>query len=642
MKKNKLRTGLLVSLTGLSLILSGCGSQGIPDDDTLVEGVKNKPVIILKGGEKIEITVGQPFIDPGYIAKDKIDGDLTSIVIVTGTVDTSKPGLYILTYTVTDSQGYTTIVTRTVEVKGVADIIAPVMSLNGLNPTNLNVGDSYNELGATSIDNIDGDITSGIVITGTVDTTTPGTYTITYTSTDNAGNLSTLTRTINVNAPADITPPVMSLNGLNPTNLNVGDTYNELGATSIDNIDGDITSGIVVTGTVDTTTVGTYTITYTSTDNAGNVSTLTRTVNVTANDVVKKTGQVISYDENGQVSTTIKDDGFYKKGISISYVNSSDIVTDNVTGLKWQDDISVGDLTNKHAVIDGIGGKLGAEKYCAQLSLGGQTWRAPFMWELMSTVDRTSKVNRPAWDNTYFKHDIFHDNPGQVLLPPSEPVYLSLSVDTDSRFGASADVRWKMKPIDGRDIGGIYVGPAGNLDYVRCVTGTAKDTGINPSQRSFTGTDVITDNKTGLEWTNDIPTVQTKGTWKEAIDYCESFTGIGGNSDWRLPNLNEWWSIIDKSKGGYQLGHPAMDPLFTNVKDDHHLGYWTSTTMMMKIPASDPTDAGKTFYDWAWVIGPEKGSDTWGMKKTGGSTIPSGYSPVTPYRDYHFMCVRNK
>ena len=46
----------------------------------------------------------------------------------------------------------------------------------------------YTEQGATASDNTDGDITANIITTGTVDTATPGTYTIHYNVLDTAGN----------------------------------------------------------------------------------------------------------------------------------------------------------------------------------------------------------------------------------------------------------------------------------------------------------------------------------------------------------------------------------------------------------------------------------------------------------------------
>jgi hypothetical protein len=65
--------------------------------------------------------------------------------------------------------------------------------------------------------------------------------------------------------------------------VTVGGTYTDAGATAIDNVDGDLTSKIVKTGTVDTNTIGTYTITYNVSDNAGHDATpVTRTVEVIA------------------------------------------------------------------------------------------------------------------------------------------------------------------------------------------------------------------------------------------------------------------------------------------------------------------------------------------------------------------------
>ena len=64
--------------------------------------------------------------------------------------------------------------------------------------------------------------------------------------------------------------PVITLLGDNPINLTVGDTFTDPGATATDTEDGDITSDIVVGGdTVDTSAVGTYTITYNVSDSDG-------------------------------------------------------------------------------------------------------------------------------------------------------------------------------------------------------------------------------------------------------------------------------------------------------------------------------------------------------------------------------------
>src|SRR5690606_2241154 len=59
-----------------------------------------------------------------------------------------------------------------------------------------------------------------------------------------------------------------------------GDPYVEPGATAQDNFDGDVSDKIEISGDVDTSTIGTYTVTYTVSDSVGNVATAERTVNV--------------------------------------------------------------------------------------------------------------------------------------------------------------------------------------------------------------------------------------------------------------------------------------------------------------------------------------------------------------------------
>ena len=78
---------------------------------------------------------------------------------------------------------------------------APTITLLGANPMTLTVGDTYAEPGATATDSEDGDLSASIVITGTVDTTTAGTYTRYYNVSDSEGLAATeVTRTVQVNA----------------------------------------------------------------------------------------------------------------------------------------------------------------------------------------------------------------------------------------------------------------------------------------------------------------------------------------------------------------------------------------------------------------------------------------------------------
>jgi len=85
------------------------------------------------------------------------------------------------------------------------DIRFPVISLIGSSSISIERGTTYSDAGAKASDNIDGDITSSITTSGLVDTSTPGTYTITYSVSDAAGNSTSLSRTVIVNESAAIT-----------------------------------------------------------------------------------------------------------------------------------------------------------------------------------------------------------------------------------------------------------------------------------------------------------------------------------------------------------------------------------------------------------------------------------------------------
>jgi hypothetical protein len=81
--------------------------------------------------------------------------------------------------------------------------------------------------------------------------------------------------------PPDTTPPLVVLSGEVAMTLLVGEDYLEEGATWTDDYDGAGTIDIASSGSVDTSTLGTYTLKYRYTDEAGNQSNIvTRTVNV--------------------------------------------------------------------------------------------------------------------------------------------------------------------------------------------------------------------------------------------------------------------------------------------------------------------------------------------------------------------------
>lgn len=70
----------------------------------------------------------------------------------------------------------------------------------------------------------------------------------------------------------DITPPEINLKGYNPTYVNLDSAYVESGYTAIDDVDGDLTNKVKVTGTVATHAEGDYTLYYNVSDEAGNAA----------------------------------------------------------------------------------------------------------------------------------------------------------------------------------------------------------------------------------------------------------------------------------------------------------------------------------------------------------------------------------
>ncbi|PTL99417.1 MAG: hypothetical protein DA394_06730 [Candidatus Arcticimaribacter sp.] len=109
-----------------------------------------------------------------------------------------------------------------------------------------------------------------------------GEYAILYAVTDAAGNTASVYREINVRAAADTTAPVITLTGSIVIELLVGDTFTDPGATATDAVDGDLTSSITSSGTVDTSVAGEYAILYAVTDAAGNAASVYREINVRA------------------------------------------------------------------------------------------------------------------------------------------------------------------------------------------------------------------------------------------------------------------------------------------------------------------------------------------------------------------------
>ena len=248
------------------------GNVAIEVTRTVIVQDTTLPVITLTSDSIIYVEYEGTYTEEGATFTDNYDesGDAT---IGGDTVDSSTLGSYTVTYNITDTEGnVATEVTRTVIVQ---DTTIPVITLIGDSTIYVEAGSDYTENGATYSDNYDesGDATIG---GDTIDSSTLGSYTVTYNITDTEGNVAVeVTRTVIVQ---DTTIPVITLTGDETVHVEAGSDYTESGAIFTDNYDSD---GVATIGgdTVDTSVLGTYTITYNITDTNLNIAVeVTRTV----------------------------------------------------------------------------------------------------------------------------------------------------------------------------------------------------------------------------------------------------------------------------------------------------------------------------------------------------------------------------
>ena len=187
------------------------------------------PNIIIIGEKEINLTVGDTYNEQGADATDEEDGDISSKVKISGSVDTSKAGTYEITYSVSDSSGQIKEAKRIVKVqtRPVATTkqntthqvttrpnvttttkkyvqttkritTPPTIRLNGSTVIKLIKGASYSEPGYSAVDANGNNITSRVSVSSNIDTSTPGTYYVKYYVTDSYGNSSSASRTIRV------------------------------------------------------------------------------------------------------------------------------------------------------------------------------------------------------------------------------------------------------------------------------------------------------------------------------------------------------------------------------------------------------------------------------------------------------------
>lgn len=225
------------------------------------------PTINLKGKNPTIVKYEGKYEEKGYSAK-YLGKNITKEVKVSGKVNGNKLGTYKITYEV--GKGiFKRKVIRNVEVR---DLEKPKLEISK-DDVYVCPGDSFVPEKVKATDNYDKDLSKKVKSILNIDKTQ-----VTYQVTDSSGNTTKVVKKI---VYKDKVAPVITLNGNEETYVSLGEKFNDPGVKAEDNCDGDLTKEVKKEGSVDTSKLGEYTITYKVSDKAGNEATKTRKVVIT-------------------------------------------------------------------------------------------------------------------------------------------------------------------------------------------------------------------------------------------------------------------------------------------------------------------------------------------------------------------------
>ncbi|MDA7974526.1 MAG: DUF5011 domain-containing protein, partial [Nitrosopumilus sp.] len=231
------------------------------------------PAIQLHGRERVSVIQDAKYRDAGATCTDLQAGTF----MVNASTDTSVPGAREITLTCRDQSGNSANATRTVIVVPAGDKTEPVITLVGPDRDSVRIGATYDDPGATCRDPLEGllDVTSS----GLGDLRS-GVHLINYTCVDIVGNTDKRTRTVVPVEPDDTLTLV--LRGTTIHHLNVGDTYEDPGASCTDELGREYDWEARGDDLVDTVTPAEFPVVYTCNDGARSAEPVVRTVRVVA------------------------------------------------------------------------------------------------------------------------------------------------------------------------------------------------------------------------------------------------------------------------------------------------------------------------------------------------------------------------
>ena len=201
-----------------------------------------------------------PDLDPGYIIDEG-----TTLVSKVSNINNTQVGVYQVDYTASDGVNPDVTLRRIVVIN---DDIPPVITILGDNPYILERYDLYIDPGANV------DIGSTLTTTvSNVDNTIPGSYTVTYTATDNVNSPTTAVRVVEV---VDTEAPIVTLNGASTVILERFGVFADIDPGVTIEYPG-VLSNIDLTN-LDNTVQGNNTVTYYVVDDNENTNVISRHV----------------------------------------------------------------------------------------------------------------------------------------------------------------------------------------------------------------------------------------------------------------------------------------------------------------------------------------------------------------------------
>lgn len=228
-----------------------------------------------------------------------------------------------------------------------------------------------------------------------------------------------------------------------------------------------------------------------------------------------------------------------KQSLKLETASNQKTITDNNTGLVWQQALSKKSFTWNDALA-----------YCEELEYAGfSDWRLPEPQEILTIVDYGRSGIR--LNKLYFT-DIPEKSSGNAFW-------------TSKTFKDDPESAWTFSPQSG-----ALPLPVSKTDiyHVMCVRGKKLPT-AKFEKSTKNGETVAVDLSSGLMWQQDYAEPESE-EWRDALKYCEDLT-FAGYSDWRLPNKNELASIIS---------YDASDEYgtFLTMPESGSYDFWSSTT----------------------------------------------------------------